>query len=285
MSRVQHAAIAVLLAASVGATVVAQQSSSVTEFDIQRLQDNVYQAATDVTELRSRDRARAGELQTELDELREEVIYLKVRLRREGSLPRAEYADVRDRVEDLRTHARGDGPAAAAPPGSPPAAEPERGTRTPAASGGLVAIPAGTEMDVRLSNRLHSGTAEVEDRFEATTLLDVNVQSRTVVPAGAIVRGVVTAVERATRTNRTARLSISFDQITVNGRAYPLRGTVTRAIEGDGIKGEAGRISTGAGVGAVLGGILGGFKGALGGILIGAGGTIAATNPMDQLSW
>lgn len=106
MSRVPHVAIAVLLAASVGATVVAQQGSSVTVFDIQRLQNNVYQAAADVTELRSRDRARAGELQTELDELREEVIYLTVRLRREGSLPRAEYADVRDRVEDLRTRAR-----------------------------------------------------------------------------------------------------------------------------------------------------------------------------------
>jgi hypothetical protein len=52
---------------------------------------------------------------------------------------------------------------------------------------------------------------------------------------------------------------------------------VTQAIEGEGIKGEAGRLGTGAGVGAVIGGILGGFKGALAGILIGAGGTLAAT--------
>jgi hypothetical protein len=90
-------------------------------------------------------------------------------------------------------------------------------------------------------------------------------------------RGVVTAVEPATRTNRTARLTVSFDQVTVNGRAYPMRGTVTQAIEGEGIRGETARIGTGAGVGAILGGILGGFKGALAGILIGAGGTIAAT--------
>ena len=90
-------------------------------------------------------------------------------------------------------------------------------------------------------------------------------------------RGVVTAVEPATRTNRTARMTVSFDQVTVNGRAYPMRGTVTQAIEGEGIKGETARIGTGAGVGAIIGGILGGFKGALAGILIGAGGTIAAT--------
>ena len=125
--------------------------------------------------------------------------------------------------------------------------------------------------------RLNSGTAAVEDRFEATTLVDLNVGGRTVVPAGSVMRGVVTSVEPATRTNRTARLTLSFDQLTVNGRAYPMRGTVTQAIEGEGIKGEAGRIGAGAGVGAIIGGILGGFRGALAGILIGGGGTIAAT--------
>ena len=132
-------------------------------------------------------------------------------------------------------------------------------------------------MDVRLSNTLDSGTAKVEDRFEGTTLVDVNVNGRTAIPAGSVVRGVVTAVEPATRTNRTAKMTVSFDQVTVNGRAYPMRGTVTQAIEGEGIKGEAGRTAAGAGVGAIIGGILGGFKGALAGILIGGGGTIAAT--------
>ena len=90
-------------------------------------------------------------------------------------------------------------------------------------------------------------------------------------------RGVITAVEPATRTNRTARLTVSFDQVTVSGRAYPIRGTVSQALEGEGIRGEAGRVGAGAGVGAILGGILGGFKGAMAGILIGGGGTIAAT--------
>jgi hypothetical protein len=132
-------------------------------------------------------------------------------------------------------------------------------------------------MDLRLTNSLNSGTAQVEDRFEATTLVDLNLEGRTVIPAGSVARGVVTAVEPATRTNRTARMTVSFDQITVNGRAYPLRGTVTQAIEGEGLRGELPRTGVGAGVGAVIGGLLGGFKGALAGVLIGAGGTIAAT--------
>src|SRR5688500_16600215 len=102
MFRIQQAGIAALLVACLAAPGVAQQSSTVTQADIQRLQDNVYQAGTDVTQLRSRDTLRASDLQTELDELREEVIYLKVKLRKERSIPRAEYADVRDRIENVR---------------------------------------------------------------------------------------------------------------------------------------------------------------------------------------
>jgi hypothetical protein len=61
----------------------------------------------------------------------------------------------------------------------------------------------------------------------------------------------------------------------VNGEAHPIRGTVTEAIEGSGIKGEAGRL--GAGAGALIGGLLGGVKGALVGVAIGGAGTLAAT--------
>ena len=279
MLRIQYAVLTALLVAVLAAPAVAQ---NVTQVEIQRLQDNIFQAGTDVSQLRSRDASRATQLQTELDDLREEVIYLKVKLRKERSLARTEYADVRDRIEDLRTRAResrDDRYNTYAPPAPEPARPAARGTGTTGttAARGALEIPSGTEIDVRLGQNLNSGIAQVEDRFEATTLVDVNVNGRTAIPAGSVMRGVVTAVEPATRTNRTARMTVSFDQVTVNGRAYPMRGTVTQAIEGEGIKGETARIGTGAGVGAIIGGILGGFKGALAGILIGAGGTIAAT--------
>jgi hypothetical protein len=138
-------------------------------------------------------------------------------------------------------------------------------------------VPTGTEIDVRLQNSLNSGTAQVEDRFEATTLVDLNVNGRVVIPAGSVMRGVVSAVEPGTRTNRTSRMTVSFDQLTVNGRSYPFRGTVTEAIEGSGIRGEATRAGAGAGVGAIIGAVLGGVKGAVLGAVIGGGGTIAAT--------
>jgi TolA-binding protein len=286
------------------APIAAQQSATVTQADIQRLQDNVYLADRDVSQARSRDAARATQLQTELDDLRDEVVYLKVKLRKERTLSRNEYVDVRDRIDDLRSRARGESSspvsssssssstsasaavAPAPPPASPAPVSPASSssssststasTRTTAPAG-TVEIPVGTEIDVRLQNALNSGTNQVEDRFEATTLVDVGANSRVVIPAGSLMRGVITQVEAATRTNRTARMTVSFDQVTVNGQAYAIRGTVTQAIEGEGIRGETARIGTGAGVGAIIGGILGGFKGALAGILIGGGGTIAAT--------
>ena len=294
-----------VLIIGLAAPVAAQQSTTVTQADIQRLQDNVYLADRDLSQARSRDAARATQLQAELDDLRDEVVYLKVKLRKERTLSRGEYADVRDRIDDLRARARGESAspvsssssssstsasAAVAPasrpaspaPVSPAPSSSSTSTTSPAstrttAPAGTVEIPVGTEIDVRLQNALNSGTNQVEDRFEATTLVDVGVNSRIVIPAGSLMRGVLTQVEPATRTNRTARMTVSFDQVTVNGQAYAIRGTVSQAIEGSGIKGETARIGTGAGVGAVIGGLLGGFKGAMAGILIGGGGTIAAT--------
>ena len=267
--------------AGVSSVQAAQQGSSVTQADVQRLQDNVYLADRDVSQLRSRDTSRANRLLVELDDLRDEVVYLKVKLRKERTLSRAEYADLRDRIEDLRSRARGESTTAAAPPTAAPAPAPRPSVPPPAdrpaTTAGAVEIPVGTEIDVRLQNTLNSGTAKVEDRFEGTTLVDVSASGRVAIPAGAVLRGMVSGVEPATRTNRTARMTLSFDRLTVNGRSYPIRATVTQAIEGEGIKGEAGRTAAGAGVGAIVGGIIGGFKGALAGILIGGGGTLAAT--------
>jgi len=286
MFRIHQIALAAIVAAALAAPAVAQQNSQVSQADIQRLQDSATQAAAEVQQLRSRDAARASQLQTQLDDVREEVIYLKVKLRKDGSLQRSEYATVRDRLDDLRSQATATGSNAStnttttAPSGNraaapPPPAAGARGTTQTAA--GSVEVPSGTEMDVRLTNSLNSGTVQVEDRFEGTTLVDLSINGRTVIPAGAVMRGVVSSVEPATRTNRTAKMTVSFDQVTVNGRMYPIRGTVTQAIQGEGIKGETGRIATGAGAGAILGGILGGVKGAVLGAVIGGGGITAAT--------
>jgi len=282
MHRIGQVALAACVAVALAIPAAGQTTGSVSQSDIQRLQDNIYNASSDVSQLRSRDSSRASQLQSELDDLRDEVVYLKVKLRKERSLPRSEYVDVRDRIEDVRTRARNDATNAYSSPSSTTSttgstAVPRSSTRGTTGTQSGMSVPSGTELDVRLLNTLNSGTAQVEDRFEASTLVDLSVDGRTVVPAGSVMRGVVTAVEPGTRTNRTAKMTVSFDQLTVNGRSYPIRATVTQAIQGEGIKGELPRTGAGAGVGAVIGGLLGGVKGAVLGAVIGAGGTVAAT--------
>lgn len=142
-------------------------------------------------------------------------------------------------------------------------------------------IPVGQELDVRLQESLSSDTATVEQRFEATTAVDLMQNGRVLVPSGSVVRGVVSGVEEAGRVDRKGSLTLSFDQLVVSGQTHNIRGTATQVFESGGIREEAGTIGAGAGVGAIVGGILGGLKGALVGAIVGSGGVIAATEGKD----
>ena len=188
----------------------------------------------------------------------EDLTYLRVRLRRENSVPRAELSAVRDRLAALEREANGTTLREAAP----------------TVRAGEIAV--GQELDARLQTPLSSQNAQVEDRFEATTLVDLYQGSTLLVPAGSVLRGVVSSVERATRTDRRGSLTLSFDQMTVAGQTYRIRASVTEALEGPGLKGEVGKMTTGAAAGAIIGGILGGFQGAAVGILVGGGGSLLA---------
>ena len=142
-------------------------------------------------------------------------------------------------------------------------------------------IPVGQEMDVRLRTGLSSDTATVEQRFDTTTLVDLVQDGRVLVPAGSLVSGVVSGVDKATRTDRTGSLTLSFDRMRVNGRERRIRASATQVFESGGIRDEAPKAGVGAGVGGIVGGILGGVKGAILGAAIGAGGAIAATEGKD----
>ena len=170
---------------------------------------------------------------------------------------------------------------------TPPTARPDDVTQTAPAgptevnSSRVGVIPAGQELDVRLATALSSETATPEQRFEATTAVDVTQNGTVLIPAGSVLRGVVTDVKRPGRIDRVGSLTLSFDQMTVRGRSYPIRAMATQIFESGGIRDEAGTAGVGAGAGAIIGGLLGGVKGAVLGAVIGAGGAIAATEGKD----
>ena len=142
-------------------------------------------------------------------------------------------------------------------------------------------IPVGQELDVRLQTPLNSGTATTEQRFEATTAVDLKQGNTVLVPAGSNVRGIVSSAEPAGKIDRSGKLTLAFDQITINGRDYPIRGLATQVYESGGIREEAKTVGTAGAVGAIVGGIIGGVKGALIGAAVGSGGVIAATEGKD----
>jgi hypothetical protein len=154
-------------------------------------------------------------------------------------------------------------------------------TPTEVNSGQEGAIPTGQELDVRLGTTLSSKTAKVEQRFEATTVADMTQNGRVLIPAGSRVRGVVAAVDPADRLHRAGSMTLSFDEIEMRGRTYPIRAQATSVFESGGIREEGATAGIGAGAGAIVGGILGGVKGAILGAVIGAGGAIAATEGKD----
>lgn len=247
---VRMAALALLLPVSAWA--------QATQADLDALQVQVTTVSQRIDQLRETDATKASTLARDLDLVRDDVAYLRVRLRRESTLPSAEVTAVRDRLTALERDASG----ATLREASPPRRDGE--------------IAVGQELDARLQTPLSSQTAEVEDRFEATTLVDLYQGSSLLVPAGSVLRGVVSGVERASRVDRRGSLTLTFDQMTVAGRTYRIRASVTQALEGPGIKGEVGKMTTGAAAGAIIGGILGGFQGAAVGILIGGGGSLLA---------
>jgi hypothetical protein len=235
--------------------------------DISRLESTVSEIQAQVSALKSSDPTLSADVSRSLVELTDEVTYLRVKMRREGSVTRAEYASVRDRLETLRVRAQGD----------KVSAQPAIGT-SEIRGGGTVRV--GTEFDARLQTSLNSGTAKVEDRFEATTVVDYESDGRVIVPAGSVVRGFVSSVSAANKIDRRGSLTLSFDEIRIDNTTYRLRASVTQALDGK-IGEDATRIGAGAVVGAIIGGLLGGGKGALIGVLVGGGGTIAATEGTD----
>lgn len=266
------AAVAALLMLLAGAALA--EAQTVTRADIDRLEVLADDISADLDQARSRN-AVVGEMDVQLSDLRDEVTYLRVKQRRGERISRGDYDDLRTRLETLRSRSRA--AASGISGGVAGATTSQQRARETYREG---TVPSGTQLDVRLEQSLSSETASVEQRFEATLAADIYQNDRVLIPAGSRVRGVVSSVDPATRTNRRGEMTLAFDQITIDGRSYPMRATLLEALEAE-KSGEVKKIGGGAGVGAVIGGLLGGVKGALLGAVIGAGGTIAATEGSD----
>ena len=133
-----------------------------------------------------------------------------------------------------------------------------------------VTIPAGTALPLEMTSTISSSSAAVEAPVSAKLRNALTINGDTAIPAGAVLRGNVTDVERAGRVKGRAHLSFAFNEVNMNGNREDLK-TNPLTFEAEATKGEdATKVGAGAVGGAILGGILGGKKGAAKGAVGGA---------------
>jgi hypothetical protein len=226
--------------------------------DLRLLDDSLY-AMSGQNPRRKEFERRAGVIRTDVSNLVEQV-------NRNGAdqsnvvIPRSEVRALRQRITLLRDDVDG------VP------------TQRQARGNAALVIPSGTEIQVMLDQALSSETANVEDRFEASTVAAIQVNGRTVIPAGATVSGFVSEVRSNKRLRKDGYLKLEFNTLTLDGgRPMEIRSQVVSVAESHSGDHTLRNGGLGAILGAVVGGIFEGKKGALIGAVVGAGGGVLAT--------
>lgn len=147
-------------------------------------------------------------------------------------------------------------------------------------------INADQTFHVRLGQTLNSGDARVGDTF-TTTVVDPVYSANGVelVPAGSVITGQVTAVQKARKDGNPGTLTVGFYHLKLpNGRAAAINGALTDLNSGNTSSDNEGTASAkktshrnakfiggGSGGGALIGALAGGGKGAAIGAGVGAG--------------
>jgi hypothetical protein len=155
-------------------------------------------------------------------------------------------------------------------PHQPGAAPPPMAVENPG-----VTMAAGTSLKVDVTAAISSESAQTGDAWSGTIKDNVIVGDRVVIPAGAVVNGVVRASTPAKKGDR-AMLLLGVTSVNVDGKDISVSGSTDSIIAGSTRARNLGAVAGGAAAGALLGRAIGGSgKGGLIGGLIGAAGTAA----------
>ena len=155
----------------------------------------------------------------------------------------------------------------------------------PASKPVVIKVPAGTTLNVRLTQPIEVDSAQAGMTFKARVDDPVSIDGRIAIPreAGAVVQ--VVKVAQSGQFKGSDQVSLKLNAISFGGRAYEVA-TEYATVQGKGEgKKSARKIGGGAGLGAIVGGIAGGGEGALVGAAIGGiGGAAVAGSGEEHLS-
>ena len=142
-------------------------------------------------------------------------------------------------------------------------------TPSPAAAPKPVTVPAGTALNVRLTQAIDVDVSQAGQTFKAIVDDPVMIGGSVVIPRGASAAVQAVQVQQSGTMKGSDKISLKINSIGFGGRVYQV---VTGYVEAKG-KGEgkrtARKVGGGAGLGAIVGGIAGGGEGAAIGAAIG----------------
>lgn len=153
-------------------------------------------------------------------------------------------------------------PADAPAPPTAPAPAP-----APVAANGLVTVPAGQAILIRMIDGVDSSKNHVGDVFHASLETDLTVGDAVVARKGTDIYGRLAEAEKSGNFSGRSELQLELTRLVIDGRDYPIVSSdYTLQGKGQGSS-TAKKVGGGAALGAIIGAIAGGGKGAA----IGAG--------------
>jgi hypothetical protein len=149
--------------------------------------------------------------------------------------------------------------------------EPGRPTALPAiAKFREYSVPAGSTLRLTMITTISSDANNEGDPIEAKLDSPIVVDDVEVLPAGSVVRGVISDATPAGKVKGVASLGLHFTSIAARDDRYQI--SARWGAQAESTKGkDATKIGVGAGIGAAVGALIGGGKGAATGAAIGGG--------------
>jgi outer membrane biosynthesis protein TonB len=171
-------------------------------------------------------------------------------------------------------------PAQPAAPRAPYAPYPQRGygqPYPPQQTSGPVTIPAGTLLQIRISEPLDIAKLQDGAAFQATAASDVFEGNVLAIPRGAVLQGTVVKVKKPGALGGSGELQLQITGVNLSGNSYPVVSDIWSNRSPNKAGYTASNTAGGAVVGAIIGGILGRGPGAAIGAAVGGGAGLAAS--------
>ena len=120
---------------------------------------------------------------------------------------------------------------------------------------GMVTVPAGTRLLVRMVDSIGSGRNRAGTLFTARLETNLMTGNTVAAPAGAVVHGRIIQSSGAGRAAGRSELSLELTDIVINNTRFPILSNDYSVQGGNALGGTARRTASGAGLGAVIGAI------------------------------